>query len=212
MFWFSWRERNYMKHKQDFYYSFHGIEDTHILILSSSPFTLMLKKQLFGSCDWNKFFFFPRTKFWWNPKMIFLTCEGGASLEQFFHSSPDLWIYMFFFIFDFFVFFVCPKMSLLSTSTPLHLQWGLWWSDSVLSSLIQHFIFFFSSAGQTSLRGIFKEERGKTLFRHQSIKVWASKKTTAAGGHCADYLCPSHHLFMVTMVRQSVAAGGLSVA
>lgn len=142
----------------------------------------------------------------------FLTCGGGASLEQFFHSSPDLWIYMFFFIFDFFVFFVRPKMSLLSTSTRLHLQWGLWWSDSLLSSLIQHFIFFFSSAGQTSLRGIFKEERGKTLFRHQSIKVWASEKTTAAGGHCVDYLCPSHHLFMVTMVRHSVAAGGASYA
>lgn len=71
---------------------------------------------------------------------------------------------------------------------------------------------FFSAAGQTSLRGIFKEERGKTLFRHQSIKVWASEKTTAAGGRCVDYLCPSHHLFMVTMVRQSVAAGGPSLA
>lgn len=41
--------------------------------------------------------------------------------------------------------------------------------------------FSFAAAVQTRLRGIFKEERGKTLFHHQPIKVPASEETAAAG-------------------------------
>lgn len=106
-----------------FLWQFNGIEDANILILSLSTFFYNKILQKSGDkCFWHM---------------------GDGHLRNSWLNLHQTRSYMFFFIFDLFAVSVRPKMSLLSMLTLLHLQWGLWWSDSVLSSLIQRFIFFF---------------------------------------------------------------------